>query len=128
MTWKSKQQLKIRCKVFPVSFPDVNLTRKMHALVFDVPKFIKKFKTIGLLNEEEGESLHNSINRHLRTFACVRNSGDQMTLVIRECEKLCVVDRSYLCTSVSVQCVKIIYQEGIAQRVVTSREFKKSRV
>ena len=50
-------------EVFLVFFPDLNITRKMHELIFYVPKFASRFKTIGLMSEEVGESLHASVNR-----------------------------------------------------------------
>ena len=41
-----------KCPIFPVYFPDVPLTRKIHELAFDVPRFVKEHKTVGLFSEE----------------------------------------------------------------------------
>ena len=41
-----------KCPIFPVYFPDVPLTRKIHELAFDVPHFVKEHKTVGLFSEE----------------------------------------------------------------------------
>ena len=46
----------------PRYFPNEIITCKIHQLVFDVPEFCSAFKTIGRYAEEEGESLHNSVN------------------------------------------------------------------
>ena len=59
-------------EVFLVFFPDLNITRKMHELIFYVPKFASRFKTIGLMTEEVGESLHASVNRELRNLFSLR--------------------------------------------------------
>ena len=48
----------------------MSITRKIYELVFDVPElvfdvpeFVSVHKTIGRYAEEEGESLHNSVNQ-----------------------------------------------------------------
>ena len=38
-------------------------TRQMHELIFGVPRFLAKHKTLEYLSEEEGESLNCSINK-----------------------------------------------------------------
>ena len=40
---------------FPKYFHSESITRKVHELIFDVPLFISKHKTIGRFAEEEGE-------------------------------------------------------------------------
>ena len=32
---------------FPMYFPERNITRKIHKLLFTVPRFLRKFKTVG---------------------------------------------------------------------------------
>ena len=51
---------------FPIDFPKASIKRKLHALIFDVPRFVRVHKTIGRYSEEEGESLHNQVNQELR--------------------------------------------------------------
>jgi len=72
--------------LFPVYFPEVNLTRKMHELIFHVPRFVEEHKTIGLFSEEDGESLHNVVNQELRSVACLRNSIDKFKNVVEKIE------------------------------------------
>ncbi len=60
-------------RFFHVLFPDKNITRKIHELIFNVPLFLRRFGTIGMLSEEEGESLHASINCELRQLVAVRD-------------------------------------------------------
>ena len=50
---------------FTINFLNETVTRKMHELIFDVPCFLAKRKTLGYLSEEEGESLHCLINKQL---------------------------------------------------------------
>eukprot|EP00112_Aurelia_sp_Birch-Aquarium-sp1_P014119 Seg3023.1 transcript_id=Seg3023.1/GoldUCD/mRNA.D3Y31 product="hypothetical protein" protein_id=Seg3023.1/GoldUCD/D3Y31 len=84
------QELQTLCcrfgDLFPVFFPERNLTRKMHELVFTVPKFVKEHKTLGKLSEEEGESLHAAVNQELRQLACVRDQAEKIRLVLERQE------------------------------------------
>ena len=73
-------------EIFPSLFPQANVTRKIHELVFSVPRFAQRFKTIGMLSEEEGESLHAAVNMEHRQLVAVRNSSDRMSLIIKRQE------------------------------------------
>ena len=66
------------CEIYPILFPHKKITPKMHFYSFDVPRFLKKHKTIGLLSEEEGESLHAAINQQNRVLACIRDPATRM--------------------------------------------------
>ena len=79
-----------------VRFPNRNITRKINELIFSVPCFIKKDKTIGLLSEQEGESKHASVNAVLRSMACVRNHAEKIRLVLEKEELRSAVDKSLL--------------------------------
>ena len=50
---------------FTKYFPNENISRKIHELIFDVPRFLAKHKTLGYLSEEKGESGHHSISKQL---------------------------------------------------------------
>ena len=76
---------------FPVFFPQRNITRKIHEVIFTVPRFVRIYRTIGMLSEQEAESKHASINAELCSLACVRNHAERLKLVI-EHEEL----RSYV--------------------------------
>ena len=76
---------------FPIYFPNRNITRKIHEFIFNLVPFVKKFKTIGMLSEQESESKHAAINAALRSVACVRNHAERIRLVV-EREEL----RSYM--------------------------------
>lgn len=71
------------CKKYPVLFPDKNIKAKMHFYSLDVPNFIKTHKTLGLLSEEEGESLHAAFNMENRQLYSVRNGGHRMFLGLK---------------------------------------------
>ena len=52
-------------ELYPVFFPEKPcLTRKIHELVFHLPRFVELHKTVGLFSEEEGETLHKVVNQH----------------------------------------------------------------
>ena len=51
---------------FTIHFPNETVTRVMHELIFDIPCFLAEHRTLGYLSEEEGESLHCSINKQLQ--------------------------------------------------------------
>ena len=80
--------------LFPKYFPNESITRKIHELIFDVPVFLSAHKTIGRYAEEEGESLHNSVNQELRRLACVRNDVQKLKLVLKGQETRGKADRS----------------------------------
>ena len=65
---------------YPIHFPDESITRKIHELVFDVPRFLEKHRLIGRMTEEEGESLHNSVNQEIRQLASVRDPNNACNL------------------------------------------------
>ena len=79
---------------FTVNFPNETVTRKMHELIFDVPRFLAKHKTLGYLSEEEGESLHCSINKQLRQYQSIRNEGEKLVHVVKNQELLNTADRN----------------------------------
>ncbi|XP_065677213.1 uncharacterized protein LOC124808854 [Hydra vulgaris] len=74
-------------------FPKESITRKMHELIFNVPLFVKLHKTIGLLSEEEGKCLHNSVNKELRQLHSVRNQEQKLHLVLKRFELHSKADR-----------------------------------
>ena len=63
--------------LFPKYFPDRSITRKIHELVFNVPKFAKEHNTVGLLSEQEVESKHASVNAELCSLPCVRSHAEK---------------------------------------------------
>ena len=81
---------------FPLYFPVRNITRKIHELVFNVPRFVKKWRTIGMLSEQEGESKHAAVNAELRSLACVRNHAEQIRLILEREELRSISDKNLL--------------------------------
>ena len=69
-------------QMFSLYFPQRNITRKIHELIFNVPNFVQRHKTIGMLSEQEGESKHASINAEIRPLANVRNASEGIRLVL----------------------------------------------
>ena len=83
-------------RIFPVNFPNRNITRKIHELVFNVPHFIKNFKTIGMLSEQEGESKHVSVNAELRSLSSVRSHSERIRLVLEKEELRSSMDKNLI--------------------------------
>ena len=78
----TKEEINYLCEkcgeIFPKYFPARNITRKIHKFVFNVPRFVKTYRTIGLLSEQEGESKHAAINAELQSLSSVRNHADRL--------------------------------------------------
>ena len=83
-------------ELFPQLFPEANITRKIHELIFSVPRFAARFKTIGMLSEEEGESLHAAVNIELRQLVAVRNPAERMSLLVQRQELRSKASKSLL--------------------------------
>ena len=83
---------------FPVYFPDVSLTQKIHELAFDVRCFVKEHQTVGLSSEEEGESIHHAINLESAQHVGVRQKDLQLRLLIEQHETRALADQSLLVT------------------------------
>ena len=56
---------------FQIFFPYRKITRKIHKLIFNIPRFANNWKTIGMLSEQEGESKHAAVNAELCSLTCV---------------------------------------------------------
>ena len=80
---------------FPVYFPNRNITRKFHELVFTVPNFLKQFHTLVLLSEQEGESKHAAINAERRSLSSVRIHSEKLKLVLEK-EELRSMNKSLI--------------------------------
>ena len=82
--------------MFPIYFPERNITRKIHALIYDVPIFVQRYGTLGLLSEQEGESLHAAVNQELRALAGVRSHPEKIRLVLERQELRTQMDKSMI--------------------------------
>jgi len=54
---------------YPTSYPTRTITPKLHTLIYHIPEFAEKYRTIGLLSEHCIEATHAEFNRHDRLFA-----------------------------------------------------------
>ena len=77
------------CKVFPVFFPNRNITRKMIEYSLVLPRFIREKK--GLMNkilrlEQEGERLHSEYNNIENSYKCIYNRATRFWLMIENYE------------------------------------------
>jgi len=84
---KEVEQLRARFgENYTVFFPKATISRKIHELIFDVPRFLAKHKTVGLFSEEEGESSHKSFNQELKPLSCVRDLLQRLELAFKRQE------------------------------------------
>ena len=81
---------------FPVTFPLRKITRKIHELIFNVPRFVMKWKTIGMLSEQEGKSKHAAVNAELRSLVCVTDHAERLRLVMEREELRASADKTML--------------------------------
>ena len=81
---------------FQAYVPDVPLTPKIDELAFDVPHFVKEYKTVGLFSEEEEESIHHIINLEGPELVGVPQKDLQLRLLIERHETRSQVERSLL--------------------------------
>ena len=95
---------------FPVYFPDVSLTRKIHELAFDVPRFVKEHQTVGLFSEEGGENVEHAINLEGAQLVGVRQKDLQLRLLIKQHETRAQADWSLLVTRPR-KCRECVWQE-----------------
>ena len=71
-------------KLFPIYFPELNITRKMHTLRFVMPKLIREDKSDNfcyklLKIEQAGEKLHHIWNILIQSrFFAIRNGCNQL--------------------------------------------------
>jgi hypothetical protein len=56
---------------FRAVFPNERVTPKMHFLSVEIPRFLRQFRTVGLLSEQNVESFHAHVNRLRRQYATV---------------------------------------------------------
>ena len=83
-------------KLFPTYFPRMALARKIHELIFDVPRFVEEHGTVGIFSAEEGKSLHHEINLESAQLCCVRSDPERLRLVVERHEQGLQVDLSFL--------------------------------
>ena len=57
---------------------------------------MQKYKTIGMLSEQEGESKHASVNAELRSLTCVRSHSERNRLVLEKDELCSHIDKSLI--------------------------------
>ena len=77
---------------FTKYFQNENISQKTNELIFDVPHFLAKHKTLGYPSKEEGESVHHFINKKLRQYQSVRDEGEKLRFVITNKELLSTAD------------------------------------
>ena len=71
-------------EVYPALFSGYMITRKMHNLTHKIPKFVMRWRSIGIFAEQAGESIH---NQEGRTPVCLRTSPKKILLLMQAQEQ-----------------------------------------
>lgn len=66
---------------YPSTFPAESIPIKLHILIFHVPEFINRWKSLGIFSEQGSESIHAATNSLHRTFCSIRSREKQLGLV-----------------------------------------------
>ena len=69
---------------FPVNFPTAPLKPKFHMLTVEVPRQVRRLRTIGMLTEQVSESIHPYLNKLERMFASTRDIPTRHRLITRQ--------------------------------------------
>ena len=69
---------------FPVNFPDEPLKPKFHMLTVEMPRQVRRMRTIGMLTEQVSESIHPYFNNLERMFASTRDIHKRQRLSLRQ--------------------------------------------
>ena len=81
--------LEVKCHQLGEVFPRVfggSITPKLHELIFYVPVFAKKWRTVGGMREEGIESAHNVANQIERVLVCMRNEEERLAKILERVE------------------------------------------
>ncbi len=62
-------------------FKDCSISRKLHMLIFHLPEFAAKWKTIGLFSEQKLEALHGKVNKIERDYQGIPDPKRKLSLV-----------------------------------------------
>ena len=100
---------------FTKYFPNEDISRKIHELIFDVPRFLTKHKTLGHLSKEEGQTKDQSINKQLRQYQSVQDKGEKLWLAITNEELLSTADRRFADVKPRPRCdsCKVYLRKGL---------------
>jgi hypothetical protein len=74
--------------LFPIHFPEENITRKMHVFSMVLPWYVRKYKMAHLMLklEQLTESMHNKLNTAENLNRNIRNAGHRLLNCIRDIE------------------------------------------
>ena len=101
----------------------------MHELISHVPRFLAKHRTFGYLNEEEGESLHSSINKELGQYESIRNEGEKLVHNVKNQELLNTADRNLAKVTPRPKCdlCSVYLQKGVCRSSSSKKHRRISR-
>ena len=63
-----------------------NITPKQHELIHHVPKFARRWRTVGFFREEGMEAKHHEVNGINRVMACMRREEERLSMCLRRVE------------------------------------------
>jgi len=63
---------------FCESFPNETVPPKLHILIFHVPQFVTKHKSLGMFSEQGCESKHQQVKKIRKKYYCVPNPQEKL--------------------------------------------------
>jgi hypothetical protein len=79
---ESQQQWRLNVRKKKVTDTQLHLPLKLHFLEVEVPRFVRKWGSIGLFSEDAAESIHALMNRLNRRYANIRSSVERAKSVL----------------------------------------------
>ena len=98
LTDEEVNSLDRECKQYGVLIPKhfkSSITPKMDDVIYAVPEFAKRFKTIGKLREEDIEQIHQVTNSTMRDLCSVRCRELRMTLGMQRAHLVRKTDKDF---------------------------------
>jgi hypothetical protein len=74
---ESRQQWRLNARKKKIDVTQLHLPLKLHILEVEIPKFARRWGSIGLFSEDAAESIHALMNRLNRRYACIRSSVER---------------------------------------------------
>ena len=70
---------------FPLSFPKLRLTPKMHVMIYHMPELAAKYRTVGMFSEHPGEAIHTVFNKLNRQYVYLGSDEKRLDAVMKRC-------------------------------------------
>ena len=73
---------------FPIHFPKLRLTPKMHVMIYHMPELAARYRTVGMFSEHAGEAIHTVFNKLNRQYVYLGSDEKRLDSVMSRCLRL----------------------------------------